>query len=71
MAFRRHTIAELDLVCLSIDEDPVHDGCLVCDAADEAGVSRIRVRKIVSLERVSKWLVMSGAGVDEELQKPS
>jgi hypothetical protein len=69
VALGRHAIAEFDLIGFSIDVDPVHDWRFICDAADEAGVSRVWVWEEVSFEGMAEGLVVSGTGVDVELMK--
>jgi hypothetical protein len=67
LALGNLAVAEADLVGLDVDEDPVHDGGVVGDGADEARVAGLWVWKEVAQEGVAERLVVENASVYEAL----
>jgi len=63
--------AKLYLVSLTVDIDPIHDGRLVSDAADQARIALVGVWEIVTRERVAKGDVIFCASIDVELMSVS
>lgn len=67
MSFSPLPCAKFHFVRQSVHVDPVHDGRLIGDGSDQAGMLCSRVCEIISLERMAECNVIIPSSIDVEL----